>query len=40
MEKAEREFNMYRQREMAQLESDFDKMVKQLPKRGESLAKE
>lgn len=40
MEKSEREFNMYRQREMAQFESDFDKMVKQLPKRGESLAKE
>ena len=34
IEKAEREFNIYRQREMAQLESDFDKMVKRLPKRG------
>ncbi len=32
IEKAEREFHIYRQREMAQLESDFDKMVKQLPK--------
>ena len=32
IEKAEREFNIYRQREMAQLESDFDKMVKRLPK--------
>lgn len=31
IEKAEHEFNIYRQREMAQLESDFDKMVKQLP---------
>ncbi len=34
IEKAEREFNIYRQREMAQLESDFDKMVKRLPKGG------
>ncbi len=34
IEKDEREFNIYRQREMAQLESDFDKMVKRLPKRG------
>lgn len=33
IEKAEREFNIYRQREMAQLESDFDKMVKRLSKR-------
>lgn len=33
MEKAEREFNIYRQREMQQLESDFDKMMKQLPKK-------
>ena len=32
MEKAEREFQIYRQREMAQLESDFDKMMKNLPK--------
>ena len=32
MEKAEREFNIFRQREMSQLESDFDKMVKQLAK--------
>ena len=36
IEKAKREFNIYRQREMAQLESDFDKMVKRLPKRGNS----
>ena len=36
IEKAEREFNIYRQREIAQLESDFDKMVKRLPKRGNS----
>ena len=36
IEKAEREFNIYRQREMAQLESDFDKMVKRLPKHGNS----
>lgn len=33
MEKAEKEFQIYRQREMAQLESDFDKMMKQLPKK-------
>lgn len=32
IEKAEQEFAIYRQREMAQLESDFDKMVKRLPK--------
>ena len=32
IEKTERKFNIYRQREMAQLESDFDKMVKRLPK--------
>ena len=31
IEKAEHEFTLYRQREMAQLESDFDKMVKGLP---------
>ena len=36
IEKAEREFNIYRQREMAQLESDFDKMVKRLPKEGQN----
>lgn len=34
MEKAEREFTIYRMREMAQLESDFDKMMKNLPKKG------
>lgn len=33
MEKAEQEFQIYRMREMNQLESDFDKMVKQLPKK-------
>lgn len=33
LEKAEREFSIYREREMAQLQSDFDKMVKQLPNR-------
>lgn len=32
VEKAEREFNLYRQREMKQLESDFDKMIKMLNK--------
>ena len=31
MEKTEKEFNIYRMREMAQLESDFDKMMKELP---------
>ena len=36
IKKAEREFNIYRQREMAQLESDFDKMVKRLPKGGQN----
>ena len=30
MEKAEKEFKTYRDREMKQLESDFDKMVKML----------
>lgn len=39
MKKAEREFAIYRQREMAQLESDFDKMVKRLPKRGQNPSK-
>lgn len=33
IEKAEQEFLIYRQREMEQLESDFDKMIKNLPKR-------
>lgn len=36
IEKAEREFLIYRRREMERLESDFDKMVKQLPKRGKN----
>ena len=40
IEKAEREFTLYRQREMAQLESDFDKMVKRLPKWGQNPAEE
>ncbi|MCI8425338.1 MAG: virulence RhuM family protein [Adlercreutzia sp.] len=31
MEKAKREFELYREREMRQLESDFDKAIKQLP---------
>ena len=30
IEKAEREFEIYRKREMKQLESDFDKAIKQL----------
>lgn len=33
IDKAEREFYIYRQREMQQLESDFDKMMNQLPKK-------
>jgi len=32
VEKAEKEFEVYRQREMRQLESDFDRAVKQLSK--------
>jgi len=32
MEKAEHEFDIYRKREMRQLESDFDNMMKNLPK--------
>jgi hypothetical protein len=32
IKKAEKEFQIYREREMRQLESDFDKMVKQLPR--------
>lgn len=32
IEKAEYEFIIYRKREMEQLESDFDKMIKNLPK--------
>jgi hypothetical protein len=32
IEKAEHEFTIYRQREMEQLESDFDKMIKSLPR--------
>lgn len=36
IEKAEQEFMAYRQREMEQLESDFDKMVRQLPKSGKA----
>ena len=32
IKKAEQEFEIYRKREMEQLESDFDKAIKQLPK--------
>ena len=32
IEKAEHEFAIYRKREMEQLESDFDKMIRNLPK--------
>jgi hypothetical protein len=33
IEKAEKEFEIYREREMRQLESDFDRALKQLPKK-------
>ncbi|MDR0420415.1 MAG: virulence RhuM family protein, partial [Prevotellaceae bacterium] len=36
IEKAEKEFEVYRQREMRQLESDFDRAVKQLTQKSES----
>jgi hypothetical protein len=32
IKKAEQEFEIYRKREMEQLESDFDRAIKQLPK--------
>lgn len=32
MAKAEHDFNIYRKREMQQLESDFDNIMKNLPK--------
>ena len=35
IEKAEKEFEIYRAREMKQLESDFDKAVKLLKKNGD-----
>ena len=34
IEKAEREFEIYRAREMRQLESDFDRAVKMLQQKG------
>ncbi|MDR1343472.1 MAG: virulence RhuM family protein [Prevotellaceae bacterium] len=36
VEKAEKEFEIYRQREMRQLESDFDRAVKQLTQKSEN----
>lgn len=33
IEKAEKEFEIYRQREMSTLESDFDRAIKSLPKK-------
>ena len=36
IEKAEREFEIYREREMKQLESDFDKMIKMLKDNNEN----
>jgi len=35
IEKAEKEFEAYRQREMKQLESDFDKAIKRLTQKTE-----
>ena len=35
IEKAEREFEIYREREMRMLESDFDKAVKRLKKQND-----
>lgn len=40
IEKAEREFEIYREREMRQLESDFDKAVKRLKNRNNENGKE
>ena len=37
VEKAEKEFEVYRQREMRQLESDFDRAVKQLMQKSEEI---
>ncbi len=39
IEKAESEFQIYRQREIAQMESDFDKMMKQLSDGGFDMTK-
>lgn len=39
IEKAESEFQIYRQREIAQMESDFDKMMKQLSDGGFEMTK-
>ena len=36
VEKAQREFEIYREREMKQLESDFDKMIKMLKDNNEN----
>ncbi|MEG0759466.1 MAG: hypothetical protein RR505_13735, partial [Raoultibacter sp.] len=33
VEKADREFSLYRDREMKQLESDFDRAIKQIAKK-------
>jgi len=38
IEKAEKEFETYRAREMQQLESDFDKAIKAIAKKGGSHA--
>ena len=40
IEKAEKEFEVYRQREMKQLESDFDKAVKQLAQNSKETTKQ
>ena len=36
IEKAEKEFEIYRQREMKELQSDFDMLIKRLKESGES----
>lgn len=36
IKKAEQEFNIYREREMKELQSDFDLMIKELPKNNEN----
>jgi hypothetical protein len=40
IEKAEEEFKIYRQREMRQLESDFDRAVKQFIQKSENDGKQ
>lgn len=37
IEKAEKEFEIYRAREMRQMESDFDRAIKELKNKGDKL---